>query len=668
MRFYIYIIISILSTNSFAQKEGNIWYFGYGGGIDFNSGVPVELTDGMLNAYEGGATISDEKGSLLFYTDGVKVWNKNHYIMPNGIGLMGNNSSSQSSIIIKKPGSDSLYYIFTVSGPAAGPAGVRYSVVDKSLDGGLGDVTSSKNILITTPSCEKITAVKHDNGRDFWIIIKPYNSSDFHSYLLTPSGFNAIPIISGVGIHINLSANAVGYLKASSDGKKVACVNYYLSSKVEILDFDPSTGLLSNPILINSLYHPYGVEFSSNNKLLYISEEISSNVYQYNLQANSPIAFQNSKILIGTLIGGGGALQIAPDEKIYCSSLSNNLGVINSPNSLGLTCNFAPNGFQLTSGSCSYGLPNFVNTSFVVTNSFCLGDSTEFLFAYESAYDSILWNFDDPKSGSHNFSTDSLVYHIFSDTGIYNVSLMVCNGIICDTFWKKMFINPLPLIDLGEDTAYICNNDFIVLDASLPNSTYLWQDSTTHSNLTVNQAGTYWVEVTSNGCLSRDTVVIDSKMIDIGNDTTICNEESIVLDAMDEDATSYTWNDNSTYPTLEVDREGLYSVLVYVGNCEMTDTININTKNCKVIFDMPNIFTPNDDGYNDLFMPIKTRGVKILRTSIYNRWGVHLFDTNNGNIEWDGDKVSDGTYFYRIHYIDNQENREVKKGYVNLVR
>lgn len=102
------LIISILISSIFyssAQNEGNIWYFGASAGLDFNSGVPIALTDGQLNTGEGCSSIADNNGDLLFYTDGMTAYNKNHTIMPNGSGLLGNSSSTQSGIIVKKPGS-----------------------------------------------------------------------------------------------------------------------------------------------------------------------------------------------------------------------------------------------------------------------------------------------------------------------------------------------------------------------------------------------------------------------------------------------------------------------------------------------------------------------------------------------------------------------------------
>src|SRR6185436_11373003 len=94
----------LLSTFCFAQKESWHWFFGYSDGLDFSSGTAV-LDTGSLNTAEGCAAVSDSSGSLLFYTDGLTVYDKNHTQLPNGTGLFGHPSSSQSSIIVKLPGS-----------------------------------------------------------------------------------------------------------------------------------------------------------------------------------------------------------------------------------------------------------------------------------------------------------------------------------------------------------------------------------------------------------------------------------------------------------------------------------------------------------------------------------------------------------------------------------
>jgi len=100
LKFLPLFILTILTTTLTAQKEANIWYFGHNAGLDFNSGTPIPLLDGAMNTDEGCASIADEEGSLLFYTDGTFVWNKNHEQMPNGDGLLGHKSSTQSGVIV----------------------------------------------------------------------------------------------------------------------------------------------------------------------------------------------------------------------------------------------------------------------------------------------------------------------------------------------------------------------------------------------------------------------------------------------------------------------------------------------------------------------------------------------------------------------------------------
>src|SRR2546421_1458715 len=112
-------LLIFISLFSFGQKEANIWYFGKNAGVDFSSGAPVAITNGKLNTDEGCATICDKTtGQLLFYTDGITVYDRTHTAMPNGTGLKGNKSSTQSSVIVPKPGSATQFYIFTVDAQA----------------------------------------------------------------------------------------------------------------------------------------------------------------------------------------------------------------------------------------------------------------------------------------------------------------------------------------------------------------------------------------------------------------------------------------------------------------------------------------------------------------------------------------------------------------------
>src|SRR6267154_2646908 len=100
MKYWLVVINMLLSFSSFAQKEDNIWYFGRYAGLNFNGASPIVLNDGMTNVDEGTASISDSLGNLIFYTDGLTVFNRNHIPMPNGSGLFGHFSTTQAALIV----------------------------------------------------------------------------------------------------------------------------------------------------------------------------------------------------------------------------------------------------------------------------------------------------------------------------------------------------------------------------------------------------------------------------------------------------------------------------------------------------------------------------------------------------------------------------------------
>ena len=429
----------LLSTFCFSQKEAAIWYFGENAGLDFNTGAPVPLNDGVLVTQEGCATISDFNGSLLFYTDGITVWNRNHVPMPNGTGLLGHPSSTQSGIIVPLPGNPSQYYVFTVA--EGGMAnGLQYSIVDITLNGGLGDVMV-KNQPLQTPVLEKLTAVSHDNGTDIWVLAHAYGSDTFYAYLVTPTGLVATPVITNVGFGypiLDQGRGTRGYMKVSPDGSKVIMAT---SRHVEILQFNAVTGVFSNPIeLDNSFPDPpfgwgivhYGAEFSSDSNMLYLTshyfnstgnsdhtiDQFEVNIYDQNTIYNSITRITS---LNRTEIG---ALQLAIDGKIYASIFDEDyLAVINNPNAKGAAANFVQNGVTLSSGTCRLGLPPFIQSFFIVgltAENFCLGDATEFSVSSSDPITSILWDF-----GDGNTSTLENPTNTYAAPGIYTVEVTI---------------------------------------------------------------------------------------------------------------------------------------------------------------------------------------------------------------------------------------------------
>ncbi len=250
-KFILFSSLLLIFNFLLSQNEGNIWYFGGNAGLDFNSGSPVALTNSHLFADEGCATMSDNAGNLLFYTRGDTVWNSNHQFMPNGTDLMGCWSSSQGVIILPLPGLAGFYYIFTVDcGENSLINGLRYSVVQMSLNAGLGDITV-KNMPLVPLVTEKITAVKHANGSDYWIITHEYNTNTFFVHLLDNNGIDITPQTFSIGSVHGIPppyTGSSGAMNASHDGKKLAVVNP-ASNVIDLFDFDNSTGAISNVII-----------------------------------------------------------------------------------------------------------------------------------------------------------------------------------------------------------------------------------------------------------------------------------------------------------------------------------------------------------------------------------------------------------------------------------
>lgn len=340
----------VLAQNN-AHKR---WYFGALAGLDFMSGNPVALTNGAMNMFEGVSSISDSTtGNLLFYSDGISVWNRNHVVMPNGTGLMGNNSSSQSAMIIPSPAMNGQYYLFTIS---SGGNGLRYSIVDMALNGGLGAVTATKNVVLRLGTTEQQSAVYHQDCNRVWIICHGTGTASWYTYLLSATGVTG-PFFSSTG---GASMWGLGQVKFSPDGSRVALRRSYNPDNTAVCDFNNATGTVSNCYDLNtgSTFDNYGLSFSPNSNILYVCSYNGANLSQFDLLAGSPAAVQASRVVIGTPAQGA-SMQNGPDGRLYISpSGQTSLHRINNPNTLGAGAGYQANAVSLAGRAARLGLPN----------------------------------------------------------------------------------------------------------------------------------------------------------------------------------------------------------------------------------------------------------------------------------------------------------------------
>jgi hypothetical protein len=376
-----FIAISFTQHHCSAQQEKNIWYFGRQAGLDFSGSNPIPLSNSALKTDEAAAVMNNSSGNVLFYTNGVAVWNALNDTMENGGGLFGNYSTTQT-LIVPKPGvEDSLYYIFTAGCVEYNfYKGLRYSVVDLKYNNGLGKVTS-KNNLLYYPASEKITAITHANGYDFWVLAHESGNNNFLEYLITCYGFDTIPTIISIGQPFTNPRNNMGAIKASSTGQKLAIAARMIC---ELYDLNTFNGDITNCIQFPNDStgggSRYGIAFSPDNSKLYLDRSAypGTSLWQFNLLAGTPIDIINSQCQIffdtisnTQMLLNLGTMALANDGKIYLAHYTAGnglgdtlLGVINYPDSLGLACSYNHYGFNLNGKNSVLSLPNFIETPY----------------------------------------------------------------------------------------------------------------------------------------------------------------------------------------------------------------------------------------------------------------------------------------------------------------
>lgn len=332
----ILLLISFCSTQAFSQsKRANVWYFGKNG-LDFNQSPPKLLKDGA--SFEPGfntAAMADEKGNLLFYSEGKTIWNKNHQVMANGENLAGHLVATQGVLALPKPGSKTLYYVFTAEGlENKVRSGLHYSLVDMSKQAGLGEVVS-KNVLVQDLVSQNLALTGHcncRNGDKYWLAVFKQDIPRYiYTFLIDKDGISAKPVISLIpGISNNT------YLKFSPDGSKIAFLGNAANGQylTGIADFDFKTGLISgvNYIPPNSgnTINPgfyYSLEFSGSGRYLYLG---SDHLVQYDIrQPTIEKIAASAKPFISPAKKVFSGMQLAPDGKIYINTQT----ILNPPNS-----------------------------------------------------------------------------------------------------------------------------------------------------------------------------------------------------------------------------------------------------------------------------------------------------------------------------------------------
>ena len=589
-----------------SDRRSNLWYFGEKAGIDFTTGQVLD--NSAMTAPEGCAVIGDQNGKLIFYTDGDKVYNRDHVVIATGLG--GSPNSTQSALIIQVPGDESLYYIFTTQANSFGSDyTVYYSLFDLKLNNGLGAVVRSK-VPLFARSTERITA--HSG----WLITHEFGNNAFRSYRITGEGIGN-PVISTIGSEHLYSdpASAEGYMKVGPRNNLVVPLKTAAGNFLEVFHFLDSLGTVTDyrkVDLAETSGQVYGIEFSG----LKIFASITgspSKIAEYYFDDQDQLVFVQKV----TNSGKVGALQVAPDGLIYIAvEGSSSLGSIGPGDE-----DFDPSTFNfnyrpLAPGTKSLlGLPNYINqfgTGFfrpgIAYNGICKGTPTDFEGTPTDRIDQFTWSFGDGAG-----STQQNVRHLFAQSGIYNVSMNLKNRCGLDT----TIVEPVRIFDPPArptlpGSAVLCTGN-VTLDAGQNGLNYFWTTGADTRQIVAETEGSYGVLVVDpvSGCRNQAiTIVVDNRPdFNLGSDITLCEDKlGRVLDAQNPGATIQWTLNGSNFSTSRRIQPDTKVPGVYVYGLKVTDPITTCFAEDQIVFnikqapvfdltptDIDNCSTPNGE-------------------------------------------------------------------------
>jgi gliding motility-associated-like protein len=616
-----------------AQLEGDTWTFNFTNYVRFNKATnpvidtfPYPNPSGFLLG-RGASTMSDKNGNLLFYTDGLLIFNRLFNTVPSVKGTIANpalNGSltsfgnlSQTVLTIPYPGNDSLYIIFYIyhqyNNSYQSP--LLYALFNARADGGLGDIYQGQRdipVFGDTNVAFKLSAIPHCNKKDIWVIGHLRDSDKYFSVLVNQTGVTSTVVFSGTGfipspsLH---STNNVGCIKVSPLGNRLAAAFKGLNY-VELSDFNTTTGAISNPRQLIAMppvqdtfyesshtpwYGPFGIEFSPSGDKLYTTstyqvkgpdvEYATSFLYQFDASLSGTAAVQSSRVFIDSMVNREfGAVQVANNGKMYLNAWGN-LNEIAQPEAAGLACGYTRMAVASGQQYFNWNLPIFLQSYFrypIIATGNCQFQNISFNIQNPIGVSSIAWDFGDPASGVNNVSASFTPTHIYSTQGIYTIKAVLqnSNGCGADTIKKVIHAGPFKVF-LGNDTT-ICKGDTLQLKMNIPGGSNFWHNNSFDTVVKVTQPGKYWVRVSLGECTATDTIEVFERNLPqftLGADTIICSNTSVTLAPNPALSGGYAWSNNAATPTITVSSAGNYWLQITDNiGCKWRDTIGVSFK------------------------------------------------------------------------------------------
>lgn len=564
-------------------NESNIWVL-YGinsqvEGLDFNES-PAQDPDYILpvTGLESKSTFCRSDGSLWLSAAGTTVYDSGFNPINNGTDILGHPSARQGSLFVRKPGSDSLLYLFHQDAQETNFAnGLRYSLINLNGQNGAGEILpDQKNIFIDHTGNESLTCIRHCNGRDFWLLTYDHGDLAYQARHVDPNGVSDV-VVESPYLLSNIISNFTRDFKVTPVGD-------FVMHDQRLLSFDTETGELEEIYLFSGVVAFY--DFSPNGRFLYIMvEENAQNLrlYQIDLSLDPSEFIQNDNFLSFNFTGVMTDIKTAPDGKIYCAkALSGSIAIIQSPNNEGIgNIGFQDNAIAQAGIINSFGnyfhqyttarRPEIMGENIVCTNS-----PFEISLANTPcAAGSPVWLL--PEGGEVLSQQDLSASVVFPQADSFRIIATMESGCgpLSDTILVS--VQQSPQFSLGPDLN-LCEGQSLMVSGPSGEQSYVWNTGQTTAEIAVNLPGTYWLQVTNaTGCTAIDSIHIPgffSGIIDLGPDLSLCDNEFVILDA-GSDFTDYTWHTGQTGSIFTVYQGGIHYVTATIP-CIASDTLFID--------------------------------------------------------------------------------------------
>lgn len=522
-------------------KANSKWVFGSNIGWDKtqNSLFPVS----GLNA--SGATLSvadSATGQLLFYSNGVQCWTASGQLMPNGsnIGGEGNGGRTQPVCAVPFIAAPGKYFLFALSDPFSssgvvpgGKGKLYYSVLDMSLNNGAGDIVATqKAILLDSLLGSSIIAIP-GNQCDVWLMTHALYSSTYKAYHITAAGLDLSPVVSSGGpavyptpIVLGTNSWRLGYtqgqMSVSPDRSKIAYGVISLNGiplpqgvsplGFMLSRFNPGNGTVTETLQFNQGdIHVYGTGFSPDNTKLYINVVASDNN-----TTNGIIQYDISNYNAAAIAATATAVfpMTAGSIKQKYIKLYHDTLYLSNQSTGGI-----PTLSRITNPDLPAALCGYQDAAVALTGAIVQGITNDVVFAMppDTTYSTLL-------------------------------DIAICKD-----------MSPM------------------ILELPAGRTAYQWDNGSANRQRIVSQRGTYWASSNSGCTVHSDTFIITGTdiKVDLGPDTTICNQSSFLLKPLVSPGAAYLWQDGSSTDSLRITSSGTYWLSVTKDGCTNSDSITL---------------------------------------------------------------------------------------------